>query len=301
MTGAHPPRPAPAGRGCDTDLVDHVGALVTALGDTSDRLHRAGFRTTPAVDLLRPDDDGEMVPSGGRQRCVMLHRGYLEIQAIEDPHRPHPLRDRALRYQGWHVLALRTADAAGFGAVARAGGVPVGGVQRWRRPTATAGAEAEFSFVVVEPDRTPEALVIATQHHTPDLVRPTGCTDQPNGALAVAEVLVVTADPGDVADRYRRLTGRAGVDDGSGGHRFTGGADAVTVGDHDWLTRRCPVRPPGPDALAAVVLTVADVDRFARHLGLAPTIDHGVRAGVRWFQLAGTALVVGAVPEEERT
>lgn len=279
-------------------LVDHVGVLASDLELAADELARAGFRLTDPVSLMKPGPDGmTLVPSGGRQRTIMLDQGYLEIQTIKDSATGHPLAKRAKRYSGAHLLAFATRDAAATARRWRSVGLVVGPVQRWRRATST-GREADFSFVIIDEATTPSAMIIATQHHTPRRIRPPGVTVHPNGARRLVEVLVVAAVARDGWDRFERLVGSAPIADGGDGMRFVGSRDTVSVGGSRWLISRSPIPPPSPDSVAGVVLAVEDVDRFVRWL--RPTaIDHGELDGVRWFRLPAAGLVVGAVPDED--
>jgi hypothetical protein len=57
------------------------------------------------------------------------------------------------------------------------------------------------------PGADPEALVQVAQHLTPELVLQPRFMDHPNGATAVTEAVVCTADPEALAAKYARYTG----------------------------------------------------------------------------------------------
>ena len=251
---------------------------------------------------MRPGSDlATMVESGGRQRCVMFKRGYVEIQQIEGKAFDHPLAERVHRYQGLHVLALATADAAATAQRWASQGLSDGEIHRWGRPAGGAGGFAEFSFVVAHEAATPSALVIATEHHDPDLIRPPGSVEHPNGAEALRECLVSASEPNFAAGNYAALTGVSPEDDGFGGRQFGDGQGSLTVGSTDWVRRRIPFGPAAPDCLVAAVLSVDDAIRFARNVSSAGGIALGVRGGVEWFSLPETGFVLGAVQEDRES
>jgi len=245
---------------------------------------------------MRPGHDrATMVASGGRQRCVMFKRGYVEVQQIEAKALDHPLAERAHRYRGLHVLALATADAAATAQRWASHGLSDGEIHRWGRPTGGTGGFAEFSFVIAHEAATPSALVIATEHHDPDLIRPAASVRHPNGAEALHECLVSVSDPSFATGTYEALTGVSPEDDGFGGHQFGDGHGSLTVGSPDWVRRRLPVDPAAPDCIVAAVLSVADAAHFAANVDSAGGIALGGRGGVEWFFLSATGFVLGVV------
>ena len=291
------PRPVAAERGLRCPgPVDHVGGVVPDLAAASATLDQAGFSLTFPASLMRPGRDrATMVESGGRQRCVMFKRGYVEIQQIEGNALDHPLAERVHRYQGLHVLALATADAAATAQRWASRGLSDGKLHRWGRPAGGAGGFAEFSFVVAHKAATPSALVIATEHHDPDLIRPAGSVEHPSRIEALHECLVSASDPGLATGTYAALTGVDPEDDGFGGRQFGDGQCSLTVGSPDWVRRRIPLDPVAPDCIAAAVLSVADATRFAGNVSSAGGIALGSRGGVEWFSLSEIGLVLGAV------
>ena len=245
---------------------------------------------------MRPGRDrATTVESGGRQRCVMFKRGYVEIQQIEGNALDHPLAERVHRYQGLHVLALATADAAATAQrwasrdCLTENSIGGGGLQEVQ-----AGSQSSHS-VVAHKAATPSALVIATEHHDPDLIRPPGSVEHPNGVAALHECLVSASNPNFATGTYAALTGVNPEDDGFGGQQFGEGQGSLTVGSPDWVRRRIPLDPAAPDCIAAAVLSVADATRFAGNVSSAGGIALGSRGGMEWFSLSEIGLVLGAV------
>ena len=91
--------------------LDHVGVVTRDLAALATQYQRLGFTLTP----LARQADGRI-----GNRCVMLHRSYVELLAVVDPNAGSATLDRFLaRYAGIHILAFaiddQTAHSRGCG------------------------------------------------------------------------------------------------------------------------------------------------------------------------------------------
>src|SRR5437763_275640 len=79
----------------------------------------------------------------------------------------------------------------------RAAGLPVLPVQSFSRPVAldSGTQDARFRTTRLDPERVAMGRVYFCEHQTPDLVWRPEWQRHPNGAVAIARVVVATADP----------------------------------------------------------------------------------------------------------
>ena len=246
--------------------LDHIGILVPDLVRASALFESLGFRLTRRAEHQSRGPDGVMKSAGSAQRSIMFGEGYIELQALdEEGRRSHLLAAAARRYHGIHIAALGTDDAEAAQHVIGGNGVAVSDVLDWSRPIDEAGArgEARFRFFTASYGAEDEAFLCWVEHQTPELLRPPGLTEHPNGAVALTG-FVIAAEHGvaALARRYQRFGGRIA----SGGDMRA--SIEFKPGGIEILSRTAlppPVaaaRWPAPAWIAAMNLQFADLGDF---------------------------------------
>ncbi len=200
--------------------LDHVGIAGHDLFALAAIYEKLGFLLTPlARHSGKRTPDGPVVPFGTGNRCIMLRTGYLELIAIVDPGAFSNTLDRFLaRYAGIHIIALDVEDADTNLARLRKAGFDIPGIAYLERPVDDAdpnGKRAKFVRLPV-PDA-PEGRMQLIQHLTREAIWQERFLTHPNGAVALADVMLAVADPAEAAARFSRLAGQPVVPDPVGG------------------------------------------------------------------------------------
>lgn len=270
--------------------VDHCVILVRDLDAARERMAGLGFCPT-----ARGVHSEHM---GTHNHCVMLRQGYFEVLAVL---KPTPANERwrtvLARREGLGAIALASEDARGTCTALRAAGVEASEALDFARPVELpeGSAEARFTVTVIAADETPGASMFVCQHHTREVVWHPGTLDHPNGAVGLAAVTAVAAEPALVADAYGRIFGAGNVRrDGEGIAIETGGAP-ISVITPTALAERFPgvahEPPPAPPYVAALSITVADVGATVAYLAdndVPHTVLSGARACVAPEDACGT-------------
>lgn len=257
--------------------IDHCAHFVPHIDAASAALARLGFTITPfSAQSHRLKPDGPLVPAGTGNRCVMLHRGYLEfLTPTGDTPLAAQLRTAIARYTGVHLVAFGTADAvADHGRLAARGFHPQAplALQREIGTEAGATATARFTIVRVPPGTMAEGRIQYCQHHTPALLWQTRWLAHANGAAALTGMLLCVADPQEAAERYARFTGIAARHD-HGQWRIDTARGSLLFIDSQTAEHRFHRTPPALPWIAGYVLA-ADMRVARRHLeaaGASPT------------------------------
>ena len=208
--------------------LDHVGLCARELGPMAAAFEALGFTLSPVAQQSgaqqsgaqqseaqqseaqqsgRPTAEAPVVRYATGNRCAFLRHGYIELLAILEP----GLFDNGLsrfiaRHEGLHILALGMDDADANLARMRLAGIPIPGVAHLERPVdAPDGPRAKFSRLPY-PDA-PEGRLQLIRHLTPELVWQQRWMDHANQAVALTELLLVSAEPAMTAARLSRLTG----------------------------------------------------------------------------------------------
>lgn len=189
--------------------LDHVGVVTRELSALADSYERLGFTLTP----LARQADGRI-----GNRCVMLHRSYIELLAVVDPQASSATLERFLaRYAGVHILAFGINDVPATLARLSRAGVEASATQA-ERPIDDAdpdGPRARFEWVHV-PDQ-PEGRINLVRHLSPQALWQPRFLNHPNKAAVLSEVSILVAEPADTAARFSRLVGCVVVPDPAGG------------------------------------------------------------------------------------
>ncbi|UPY38075.1 VOC family protein [Sediminicoccus sp. KRV36] len=212
--------------------LDHVGLCARELGPMTAQFAALGFSLSPiAQQSGRPTPDAPVELYATGNRCAFLRHGYIELLAILEPHDLKMGRfDNGLgkfiaRYEGLHILAMGMDDAEANLARMRRAGIPIPGVAHLERPVDKPdGPRAKFSRLPY-PDA-PEGRLQLITHHTPELIWQERWMDHANQAVALTELVLVSAEPAVTAARLSKLTGLVIEPRLAGGFllRFPGGA-----------------------------------------------------------------------------
>ncbi|HEY7664108.1 MAG TPA: VOC family protein [Xanthobacteraceae bacterium] len=199
----------PAG---DQIFLDHIGFFVRDVEGANAALRRAGFAPAPISIQVNPD------PAGGAPRLTgtgnitaMLSQGYIEVlfKSADTPLAAE-LEAAAARYGGLHLAAFAVADAPAARRRLAGQGFRVRPLAKMERPVDNAGVAgtAAFTLARVEPGEMPEGRIQMLTHHTESMVWQPRWLSHPNGALALAGIVIAVGDVAEAAQRYARFTGR---------------------------------------------------------------------------------------------
>lgn len=191
-------------------VLDHVGHFVRDPQTAAAALARAGFAPTPMSVQVAPDGG----PTGTGNVCAMLARGYVEVLfKTADTALGREFEAGLSRYEGVQLAAFAVADAEAWHRRLGTAGFRTRPIARFQRPvgTATGTATAAFTVTRVEPGEMAEGRIQMLTHHTEEAVWQPRWLSHPNGARALASVLIAVADVAEAAARYARFTGRPAV------------------------------------------------------------------------------------------
>lgn len=236
--------------------LDHVGICARELTPMVVQFEALGFSLSPiAQQSGRRTPDAPVEPFGTGNRCAFLQHGYIELLGILDPGLfDNNIGQFIARYEGLHILAMAMNDAEGNLARMRRAGIPIPGIAHLQRPVEAGGPIAKFSRLPY-PDA-PEGRIQLIQHLTPGLVWQERWMDHANKAVALTELVLVSAEPAVSAARLSKLTGIVIEPRLLGGFqlRFPGGAGVAGPQAPVMETR---VSIVAPEDLAATLPGVA--------------------------------------------
>lgn len=263
----------------------HIGAidhLVIAVGDLDaarDYYARLGFRVTPR---------GRHTLLQSVNHCMMFDDDYVELMGFVGE---HPVtayyRERILHGNVLAAIALRTDDAAGAHGELAAAGLAAEPPVAFGRPVLLpdgSTAEARFEVTQIGLSETPGGRVFLCRHETPDVVWRPEYRPHPNGAQALAHVLLVALDPLASAAAYSRL------------HDDAAGVEAPAAGEARLRIGSASLRILSPQAYLETYPGVPDlpVDGFPRFAGLGVRVsDRNAAADL----LRSSGVVVGETAE----
>lgn len=186
-------------------LLDHVVVDVQhRIAEAARRYTALGFRLT---ELGRHS-------LGTVNRLAMFGSDYLELLGSGEPGRPvRP--DVAGFPAGLNGLVFKMHGAAQAHAELQRRGVPVEPVQSFSRPVDIAGRreEARFHTVRLPPRTVFDGRVYFCEHLTPQFVWRPEWLDHPNGALALARIVIAARNPAQVGAWFPRLLGGPGPEE----------------------------------------------------------------------------------------
>ncbi len=241
--------------------LDHAVILVADLEEAERRFAALGFRTTP--------HGYHSAHMGTANSTVVLpdRRTYFELLSVSVPTPANAVQRARLGHRpGLYGLAFKTEDARAVAAELAAAGLGEGGAIDFARTVELADGprDARFTVARTRNDAAPGAWWFVCQHHTPDLVWRPDYLEQPNGAMALVEVLGSAADLDALEAPWRLLLGervRRTAD------RLEARTATATIAFHEpeGLRRRLGGAVDGLDlaepGLVALVFAVADPAR----------------------------------------
>jgi catechol 2,3-dioxygenase-like lactoylglutathione lyase family enzyme len=178
--------------------LDHVVIDVRDRIDEAMRRFRSlGFQLTPRGRHTL----------GSVNHLAMFATDYLELLGFAGD---GAIRPEITRFPvGLNGLVFKTEDADLVHEQAAGAGLPILPVQSFSRPVALDGRtqDARFRTARLDPAQVAMGRVYFCEHQTPDLVWRPEWQTHPNGARAVARVVVATADPQRTARLFRALFG----------------------------------------------------------------------------------------------
>ena len=197
----------------DEIFLDHVGHFVRDPEAASGALVRAGFAPTPTSIQVNPDPaGGPPQPTGTGNITAMLARGYIEaLFKAADTALAQELDHAARRYRGVHLAAFAVADAAKAHKRLAGAGFRMRALIDMTRPVDTVAGPATAAFTLARPSpgEMPEGRIQILTHRTEAMVWQPRWLSHPNGALALASVMIAVLDPDQAAQRFTRFTGRS--------------------------------------------------------------------------------------------
>ena len=254
--------------------LDHVGVAVADLDAARRAYARLGFALTARGLHQAPGRDGAPVLSGTGNHCMMLRTGYLELIGVTDPAYRGRLRQDLARYQGLHLIALGCQDSEEAMASLRARGVDAAPPRRLNRPIEELGRKSVLAFDIIDMPAGlfAEGHIFAIAHLTRGELWQHHLLSHENGAVALREVSVVSADPAGFAARLQAT--------------FAGTPRVCAAAPAEFHARYPGIRPPCLPWIGAMTIAVQD---------LAAATSLLARHGVRFHERPGAAWV----PPEE--
>jgi hypothetical protein len=188
-------------------FLDHVGHFVADRAAASHALMRCGFAPTPVSVQVNPDS----TVTGTSNVCAMFAHGYVEVlfRTAATPLAAE-LDLSMARYRGVHLAAFAVADAAKAHGRLGAAGFALRPLVNMQRPvdTETGPATAAFTIARLERGAMAEGRIQILTHHTEEAVWQKRWLAHPNGARALASVVIAVPDVEEAAARFARFTGR---------------------------------------------------------------------------------------------
>lgn len=222
-------------------FLDHIAHWLAHADAAQLALQQLGFTTTPFSEQRQTDADGNIVPAGSGNYCVMLERGYLEfLVPLADTVIGRELKAGIERYVGVHIAAFACAQASDQHAFMQKLGFhqrPLAKLSREVLDQHDTLAVAQFDVARPRPGVIAEGRVQFLTHHTPELLWQPRYVHHANGAQALTGLTFAVSDLAEAVARYQRILQRAGVQI-SGGHVFALEHGALTLLDYEAAVSR---------------------------------------------------------------
>ena len=252
--------------------IDHLVLCVADLDRAKAAYERLGFTATPRAAH----------PWGTGNSLVQLQGNFIELLSVDDPAKIVPaalghfsfgaFNDTFLRRrEGFSMLVFAStnarADQTAFTAAGLQTYAPFDFSRRARLPD---GSEATVSFSLAFATHpvVPEATFFVCQQHAPQYFWKPEYQRHANGAVAIAEVVMVADHPHDLADFFGRLQGQGAISSTSDALRIGAGAGAIAVVTSGAFAARFGgahiAYAPSSPYLAGYRIQVADLERCAR-------------------------------------
>jgi hypothetical protein len=227
--------------------IDHLVLCVRHLEAARRTYARLGFTLTPHA----------VHPWGTGNSLAQFQGNFIELLTVDDPAKIAPAGAREFsfgayadgflrRREGCAMLALASTDArrdrdefaaAGLGSYA-----PFDFARQARLPEGHEVTVA-FSLAFAIDERLPEAAFFVCQQRAPEFFWRPEYQRHANGAMAIREILMVAAEPRDLADFFGRLEGEDAVRQTDAGLEVDTARGRITVLGREAAGERCPGLP----------------------------------------------------------
>jgi Glyoxalase-like domain len=205
-------------------ILDHVVIDVRDRIDEAMRCFQSlGFRLTPRGRHTL----------GSVNHLATFATDYLELLGFAGD---GAIRPEIMRFPiGFNGLVFKTVDADSVHDQAAAAGLPILPVQSFSRPVAldSGTRDARFRTTRLDPAQIAMGRIYFCEHRTPELVWRPEWQIHPNGALAIARVVVATADPQRTAMLFRGLFGEDAISHRDGRQVLATGTAQVELSTPD--------------------------------------------------------------------
>lgn len=255
----------------DIDSVNHVGLVVHDLRAAVAFYERLGFIFSPLSMHKGSMTPGEPeIPYGSGNRCAIFGHNYLEIVAHVDKERfDFGIKGFLSRFEGAHIICFGCGDAHVVNRRVTVEGITTSGVIPLQRNLGTPDGErtARFDCVHFPRSATPEGLIQAAHHRTPEYIHQARYLGHPNRVIALSNVFLCVDDPDRHAALYTKLIGRPPVRDGASWVFRLPVACAVTiVGAGELQTVLPGAAPPALPCIAGYEFSTEDLELVRRRM-----------------------------------
>ena len=255
----------------DIDSVNHVGLAVHDLDAAVSFYEDLGFIFTPLSMHKGSMKPGEPeVPYGTGNRCAIFPNNYLEIVAHVDKDRfDFGMSSFLSRFEGAHIICFGCGDANVVHERVTNEGFTTSGVIPLQRNVDTPEGEktAKFDCVHFPRDETPEGLIQAAHHRTPEYIHQDRYLGHPNRVIALSDVIICVDDADEFETKYAKLTGRTAVRNGVKRVFALPLVSKISIIAADDIQQVLPgVEPPAIPYIAGYGMATADLEGMRTRL-----------------------------------
>lgn len=259
-------------------FLDHVGFFVADIDAAGGVFERLGFTVTPVNTHYNADADGNLVKSGTANRLSTFSIGYIEVLGtVAETPLADQLNTALFRYAGLHLIAFTHPDMAYQAKRLADSGFDLQEPVQLRRPIQTPEGEKTVRVTVVrtQPGVMAEARVQMLTHETPELIWLPEYSTHPNRTEALSDLLLISEDAKEKAQRYALYTGCPVIDE-DGVHAVSLSRGRLSFVRPDTADALLPeLKIPNQPYIAAVALRSADLNETRKVLhekGVIPLI-----------------------------
>jgi len=210
------------------------------------------------------------VPYGTGNRCAIFPNNYLEIVAHVDKDRfDFGMSSFLSRFEGAHIICFGCGDANVVHERVTNEGFTTSGVIPLQRNVDTPEGEktAKFDCVHFPRDETPEGLIQAAHHRTPEYIHQDRYLGHPNRVIALSDVIICVDDADEFETKYAKLTGRTAVRNGVKRVFALPLVSKISIIAADDIQQVLPgVEPPAIPYIAGYGMATADLEGMRTRL-----------------------------------